>query len=327
MTHRRTFLAAATLSLLTTAHGVRAQPAGRVFRLGLLRPSSPAPTEFSATGIPNALRQLGLVSGQNLVLETRYAGGHIDRLPGLARELVQLHCDAIIAVGTSAVRAARAATSTIPIVMFGNFDPVAAGLVDSLARPGGNVTGVLIAPDGTLAAKKLELLGQAVPRATRMAFLAPDDAGFRPQLEETRKAAIALGIELAVVTVRGGDYDRAFAAIAAERAEALFVGATTFFMTDRKPIIELAQRHRLPAIWEWPEQVRDGGLMAYGTSLLGLYQRVAVYVDRIFKGARPGDLPVEQPTKFDLVINLNTAKALRLNIPQSLLLRADEVIQ
>ncbi|MBK9604897.1 MAG: ABC transporter substrate-binding protein [Betaproteobacteria bacterium] len=267
------------------------------------------------------------MSGQNLVLETRYAGGHIDRLPGLARELVQLHCDAIIAVGTSAVRAARAATSTIPIVMFGNFDPVAAGLVDSLARPGGNVTGVLIAPDGTLAAKKLELLRQAVPRATRMAFLAPDDAGFRPQLEETRKAAIALGIELAVVTVRGGDYDRAFAAIAAERAEALFVGATTFFMTDRKPIIDLALRHRLPAIWEWPEQVRDGGLMAYGTSLLGLYQRVAIYVERIFKGARPGDLPVEQPTKFDLVINLNTAKALRLNIPQSLLLRADEVIQ
>ena len=327
MTHRRTFLAAATLSLLTTAHGARAQPAGRVFRLGLLRPSAPAPMESSATGIPNALRQLGLVSGQNLVLETRYAGGHIDRLPGLARELVQLHCDAIIAVGTSAVRAARAATSTIPIVMFGNFDPVAAGLVDSLARPGGNVTGVLIAPDGTLAAKKLELLRQAVPRATRMAFLAPDDAGFRPQLEETRKAAIALGIELAVVTVRGGDYDRAFAAIAAERAEALFVGATTFFMTDRKPIIDLALRHRLPAIWEWPEQVRDGGLMAYGTSLLGLYQRVAIYVDRIFKGARPGDLPVEQPTKFDLVINLNTAKALRLNIPQSLLLRADEVIQ
>jgi len=327
MTHRRTFLAGAALSLLTCAQGVRAQPAGRVFRLGLLRPTLQSPTEFMATGIPNALRQLGLVSGQNVVIELRHAGGQIDRLPGLARELVQLRCDAIIAVGASAVRAAREATSTIPIVMFGNFDPVAAGLVDSLARPGGNVTGVLIAPDGTLAAKKLELLRQAVPRALRMAFLAPDDAGIRPQLEETRKAAIALGIELAVVTVRGGDYGRAFAAIAADRAEALFVGATTFFMTDRKPIIELALQHRLPAIWEWPEQVRDGGLMAYGTSLLGLYQRVAVYVDRIFKGTRPGDLPVEQPTKFDLVINLTTAKALRLTIPQSLLLRADEVIQ
>jgi putative ABC transport system substrate-binding protein len=304
------------------------QTGQRVAVVGLLRPTAPSATEFMATGIPNALRQLGLVQGRNLVIEMRSADGQTERLPGLARELVQLRCDVIIAVGASAVRAARQATSTIPIVMFGNFDPVAAGFVTSLARPGGNVTGVLIAPEGTLAAKKLELLQLAVPRARRVALLVPDDPGIQLQVKETTKAAAALGIELVVVKAQGRDYARAFSTMADARAEALFVGATTFFMTDRKPIIDLASQHKLPAIWEWPEQVRDGGLMSYGSSLLGLYERVAVYVHRIvIKATPPADLPVEQPTKFELVINLKAAKALGLTIPQSLLLRADEVIQ
>ena len=245
----------------------------------------------------------------------------------LARELVQAKVDVIIAVGASAVRAARDATATIRIVRYGNFDPIALGLVNSLAQPGGNVTGVLIAPDGTLAGKKLELLKSAMPRATRMAFLAPDDPANRLQVQETRSAAVALGIELLVTEVRGGDYERAFAAIAAQRPGALFVGAHTVFMRDRARIIDLAAKHRLPAMYEWGDQVVDGGLMAYSTSLHGLRQRLASYVDRILKGARPADMPVEQPTKFELVINLKTAKALGLTIPQSLLLRADEVIQ
>jgi putative ABC transport system substrate-binding protein len=199
--------------------------------------------------------------------------------------------------------------------------------VTSLARPGGNVSGVLIAADGTLAAKKLELLKEAVPRATRIVFLSPEDPAMQVQIAETRQAAAALGLELSVVTVKGTDYAGAFAAIAAERAHAVFVGAQTTFMTDRKAIIDLARRHKLSTMWEWPEQVRDGGLMAYGTSLTGVYERVARYIDRIFKGARIGELPIEQPTTFGLVLNQGTARAIGLPVPRALVLRADEVIE
>jgi putative tryptophan/tyrosine transport system substrate-binding protein len=277
--------------------------------------------------IPPALRELGYVEGQNLVIERRYAEGKLERLPGLTRELVQLRVDVIVAVSASAIRAARDATATIPIVMYGNLDPVAAGFVASLARPGGNLTGVLIAPGGTLAAKKLELLKAAVPGAARIALLAPVDPNFGRQVQEVQTAALSLGVKLVVVEVREGGYDRAFATIAAERPGALFVGAHSSFMRHRKRIIELAAKQRLPAIYEWPEQVEDGGLMAYGTSLSGLSRRIAAYVDRIFKGAKPGDLPVEQPTTFELVINLKTAKALGLTIPPSLLLGAGRVIE
>ena len=215
----------------------------------------------------------------------------------------------------------------VPIVMYGNFDPLALGLVSSLARPGGNVTGVLIAPDGTLAGKRLELLKAAVPAARRIALLVPDDESIRLQVQETRAAARQLGIELPVVEVRGADYASAFASIARERVAALVVGSHQYFVRDRAQIIALAAQYKLPAMYEWREQVSDGGLMTYSTSLSGLYQRVASYVDRILKGSRPGDLPVEQPTRFELVINLKTAKALGLTIPQSLLLRAEEVIE
>jgi putative ABC transport system substrate-binding protein len=221
----------------------------------------------------------------------------------------------------------RRTAAALPIVFFGNFDPLATGLVASLARPGNNLSGVLIAVDGTLAAKKLELLKEAAPRATRIVFLSPDDPAMQVQIAETRQAAAGLGLELSVVTVRGADYPGAFAAITAERAQAVFVGAQTTFMTDRKLIIDLARRNKLPTIWEWPEQVRDGGLMAYGTSLTALYERVAGYIDRIFKGARVGDLPIEQPTTFGLVLNWATAKAIGLSLPRPLLLRADEVVE
>jgi putative tryptophan/tyrosine transport system substrate-binding protein len=327
MTQRRIFLSVATLSLLCQARRLGAQPVGRVYRLGLLRPTAPIASEFMATGIPNALRQLGWVEGHNLQIEMRHAEGRMERLSALARELAALRCDAVVAVGIGAVRAMREASGTMPIVMFGNFDPVAVGLVSSLARPGGNVTGVLIAAEGTLAGKKLEYLREAAPQVRRTALLVPDDPNLGLQVAETKKAAAALGTDLRVVQLRGNDYDAAFAMMLAERCGALFVAATTFFVRDRHQIIALALRHKLPSMWEWPEQVADGGLMAYGTSLAGLYQRVAVYVDRIFKGAAAGELPVEQPTTYELVINLKTARSLGLNLQQALLLRADKVIE
>jgi putative ABC transport system substrate-binding protein len=326
--NRRVFISAVAMSILTVPNGAEAQPAGRVYRLGLLHPTSPSPQDqVMAPTIVKALRELGYVEGQNLTMERRYAEGRVDRLTVLARELVQLRVDVLLAVGSAAIRAAKEATTTIPIVMYGGFDPGAAGFVASLARPGGNVTGVVMGPGSSLTGKRLELLREAVPRVTRVAFLVPDDPNFRPQMEEVQEAATALGIKLLPVEIRGGDYPHAFSMMAGERAAALLVGATPRFVTDRKQIIELAAKHRLPAMYEWPDQVEDGGLMSYGSSQAALLQRVAVLVDRIFKGARPGDLPVEQPTKFELVINRRTAKALGLVLPQSILNRADRTIE
>ena len=329
MIRRRHCIGIAASALLAPLRRAAAQSAERVYRVGVLRPAARPLVDSAMTRyLPTALGELAYVEGRNLILEQRFADGDAGRLPALARELVMAKVDLIIAVGSQAVRACKDATTTLPIVMFVNTDPVALGLVPSLARPGGNVTGALIAPDGTLAGKQLELLKSAVPRAARIAFLTPFAyPGIRAQMQETQTAAALLGIELVVVEVQGGDYAQAFAAIVAQRAHALFVGATLGFLNDRKQIIELAAKHRLPAIYEWREQVVDGGLMTYSTSLYGMNQRLASYVDRILKGAKPGDLPIERPTRFELVINLKTAKALGLTIPQSLLLRADEVIQ
>jgi putative tryptophan/tyrosine transport system substrate-binding protein len=327
MTCRRMFIRCAAAGLWPAASASRAQTAGRVYRLGWLRSIVPSASDIYSTGVPRALRQLGWIEGQNLNIEVRYAEGRMERMPVLARELVALRCDAIIAGGSGATRAAMAATRTIPIVMVGNFDPVALGFVTSLGRPGGNVTGVLAAAEGSLATKKLELLKEIVPRARCIAMLASDDPNLGTQVLETRKAASILGIELRVVQAQGSDYSTAFAKIEAERCGALLVGAAPFSLRDRRPIIELAAKHRLPAIWEWREQVEDGGLMAYGANLDELMQREAEYVDRIFKGTPPAELPVDRPGTVKLVINLTTARALGLVIPQSLLLRADEAIE
>jgi len=307
------------------------QTPGRVYRLGILHSTTLVTDDPVALGnwMSTPLRELGYVEGQNLIIERKYADGKFDRLPGLARELVELRVDVIFAVGAAPAKAAMDATTTIPIVWLGSLDPVAGGLVASLARPGGNVTGVLITPEGTLAVKKLEVLKEAVPGATRIVLLVPDDPGIgmQQQLQEVRKAASSLGVELTVVDVRGGDYDRAFITIAAARPQALLVGAHSFFVRDRKKVIELAAKYRLPAIYEWPLQVKDGGLMSYGASDVETYRQVATYIDRIFQGAKPGDLPIWQPSKLHLVINVKTAKALGLAIPPPLLLRADEMIQ
>jgi putative tryptophan/tyrosine transport system substrate-binding protein len=305
------------------------QPATeRIYRVGFLRPGATvAANEPQVVYFPRAFGELGYVEGRNLVIDVRYAHGDLQRLPELARSFVDERFDIVVAVGSPAARAMKAASATLPIVVYGNFDPLALGLVSSLARPGGNLTAVLMAPDGTLAGKRLQLLREVVPQATRIGLLVPEDPAVRVQLQETKQAASALRLELPVVVVRDGDYAAAFDDLARQRVAALVVASHQYFVTDRAAIIQLAARHKLPAMYEWREQVADGGLMTYSTSLYGIHQRVAAYVDRILKGANPGEIPVERPTKFEFVINLKTAKALGLALPQALLLRADEVIQ
>lgn len=323
--------------LVTVAAGLAgdaafAQPvAGRLARVGVLRPAA-RPTSAAdpqLAGLRHALREIGYAEGRNLVVEERFANGELQRLPALVRELVDSGAEVIVAVGSPAARAASDVARNTPVVFFGNFDPIALGLVSDLARPGGHVTGILIAPDGTLAGKRVELLKAAVPHATRIGLLLPElpDTAVREQTQETRKAASTLGVRLVDAAVKGADYAAAFATMVGEGVAALVVASHNYFMRDRRTIIDLAAKHRLPAIYEWREQVVDGGLMAYSTSLTGQYRRIASYVDRILNGANPGDLPVDRPYRFELVINLKTAKALGLAIPQSLLLRADEVIE
>jgi putative ABC transport system substrate-binding protein len=326
MTSRRCFLAVAASSLLLSRVALAQQP--RVYRVGVLRPTAPGGDETMTGGMQRALRDVGYVEGQNLAIDIRFADNKLDRLPTLAQELVASRADVIIAVGAAAVRAAKTASATVPIVFFGNFDPVKGGFAASLAQPGGNMTGILIAPDGTLAAKKVELLAQLVPGAKRMALLLPDDPNVaREQVPEVRKTAAGLGIDLFPVEVREGNYRAAFDKIGEVRAQLLFVASTTFFVRDRRQIIELANRYKLPAMYEWPDQVDDGGLIALGPSRAAIYARIAADVDRILKGAKAGDIPIEQPSKVELVINPKTAKAIGLTIPQALLLRADRQVE
>jgi len=308
--------------LLATLPGaVRAQGTSRVWRVGVLGP-------VVNTMLRNALRDIGYVEGQNLVFEDRIFDD-VDRLPLLARELAKARLDVVITIGLAATRAVLADGTDVPVVFFANFDPVAIGLVDNLPRPGGRLTGILIAPDGTLAGKRVELLKAAVPHAKRIALLLPEDpsVALKIQAQDTRQAATAQGLSLLDVVVHKGHYEAAFAVIAAARGDGLVVAAHTFFMRDRSTIIELATRHKLPAIYEWREQVAEGGLMAYSTSLAGQYARIANYIDRILKGAKAGDLPIERPARFGLVVNLKAARAIGLTLPQALLLRADEVIE
>jgi putative tryptophan/tyrosine transport system substrate-binding protein len=317
-----------TVALLAAPLAAEAQRAGRVYRVGFLIPGAPSVPSDRATLsllIPAALRELGYVEGQSLLVERRYAGGKRDRLSELARDLVQLRVDVIVTVGNEAIQAAKDATKTIPIVMIGG-SVVARGLVASLAQPGGNVTGVAIT-ETTLAAKRLEILKEAVPRATRIAILTTVEEYQQTQLREAQEAAATLGVALVVVEARGLDYGSAFARMVSERAQALLVFASPLLHRDRSRIMELAAKHRLPAIYQWREHAEEGGLMAYGSNLAELSRRMAAYVDRILKGARPAELPVEQPTVYELVINLRTAKALGLTIPPSVLARADEIIE
>jgi putative ABC transport system substrate-binding protein len=275
-----------------------------------------------------ALRELGYVEGQNIVIEARWAEGGYDRLPALLADLVRLKVDVIVTLGGAATKAAQQATRTIPIVMTAVNDPLGSGLVSSLARPGGNVTGTsLMAPD--VVGKQLEALKEMVPKVSRVALLRnPDNPASELQLREAEAAARALGIRLQTFEARvPQEIERAFAAMTRERAGALVVLTDAIFTNQRQQIAELAAEKRLPAVYGHIEHAGAGGLIAYSANLFDLERRAAIFVDKILKGAKPADLPVEQPTKLELVINLTAAKAIGLTIPPSLLQRADQVIQ
>ena len=280
MTTRRAFIGTLTGGLLATPLAAGGQQAGKVFKVGELHPGNGSEERLAA------LREVGYVEGKNLVVERRHAEGHLDRLPALATELVGLKPDIILATGETSIRAAKNATKVIPIVMAFADDPVGKGLVASLARPGGNITGVSLVAAGTMAAKRVEVLKEVVPRARRIALLSWQGME-AAQVKEAEQAARVLKIETVPVEVRNGDYEGAFSTLAAERADALFVVSNPILNRDRKRIIGLAARHRLPAIYEWRESAEDGGLLAYGAKIGDLHRRVAAYVDKILKALSP----------------------------------------
>jgi putative tryptophan/tyrosine transport system substrate-binding protein len=305
-----------------------AQQPAKAPRIGVLHVGSPATASHLAEAFKQGLREHGYVEGQNIIVERRYGEARPERISELAAELVRLKVDVIVAGTDQGVAAVRKQTQTIPIVMTNSTDPVGTGFVASLARPGGNVTGSsLMSPD--LGAKKLELLKEAVPGLSRVAIMwNPDVRGAVLEYRETEGGARSLRLLLQSVEVSSADdFDRAFSAVTTGRAEALTVATSPIVFTSRGRIASLAQKNRLPSMYGLREFADAGGLMAYGPSSTEGWRRAAAYVDKILKGAKPGDLPVEQPTKFELVINLKTAKALGLTIPQSLLRRADHVIQ
>ena len=323
-----------TLSIIAAPLVTDAQPATKVYRIGRLSAGRPLPESNTyEEAFRQGLHELGYVEGQNLVLEYRYAEGSAEQLPDLAAELVRLPVDVLVVGGTAAIRAAQHATRTIPIVMSGSYDPVQEGFVASLARPEGNITGLSFL-QAELPGKRLELLKEAVPQSTRIAVLwnpvGPGYASRQSLLQNLTAAARALGLQLHVVEVRHADeLETTFAALPQARADALLVMEDALVFSTRlgRRLTDLAATGRLPAMYSWREHVDAGGLMAYGPSLQETYRRAATYVDKILKGAKPADLPVEQPTKFELIINLKTAKALGITIPPPLLLLADEVIQ
>ena len=317
--------------LLAVGVIAEAQQPKKVPRIGYLSNLDPATESVRAEAIRLALRELGYIEGQNIAIEYRYAEGKLDRVPELAAELVRLKVDIIVvAGGTGAIRAAKNATKTIPIVMVGaGLDPVEAGLIESLARPGGNVTGLTnLGPE--LGGKRLELLKEAVPKVARVAVLY-DPAGPASVLEVKEilpVAARALRLTLQPWEVRAADgFEKVFAALNKQRPDGLYVTGGHLMNANEKRIVGFALKSRLPSVYVSREAVDAGGLMSYGADLADSYRRVAYYVDRILKGAKPADLPVEQPTKFELVINLKTAKQIGLTIPPEVLARANRVIK
>jgi putative ABC transport system substrate-binding protein len=308
---------------------VLAQQAGNVRRIGYLSTPTRDSVARGVDAFVRKLRDLGWVEGQNLVTEYRFADGDVDRLPALAADLLQRNVELIVAPAGSAALAAKKATSTIPIVMIFVIDPVDLGLVASLNRPGGNVTGTTFTPSQKLYGKQVELLKEALPHVTRIAYLRnPVDPVPAPALQEVEAAARALHVRLLYVDARNAEeLEGAFARMARERAEALLTGGSSTFIAHRVRLADLALKYRLPMMAIVRELVEAGALMAYGVNMPDFVGRSATYVDKILRGAQPADLPIEQPTKFELVINLKTAKAIGVTLPQSMLLRADELIQ
>jgi putative tryptophan/tyrosine transport system substrate-binding protein len=306
-----------------------AQQVGKVYRIGYLSSPTRESVAHALEAFLRALRELGWVEGRNLVIEYRWAEGKVERLPDLAADLVRLNVDLIVAPAGTAALAAKSATSTIPVVMLFPNDPVGLGLVASLRRPGGNVTGTTGTPGPEIVGKQLQILKETIPRASRVAILSNSaESAFAIEISAVESAARSLGIRIQNVETRGPEeFESAFAAMARERADALLVGRESTFLVHRARVAELAMKGRLPTMCSFRESVEAGALMAYAVNMADFIGRSATYVDKILKGAKPADLPVEQPTKFELVINPNTAKALGLTIPPSVLARADAVIQ
>jgi putative ABC transport system substrate-binding protein len=325
---RRAFLAGAT-ALLAAPLGAGAQQARRLPRIGVLFASTPAATSHLLDGLRQGLREHGYVEGQDIVLERRYGQVGVERMSDVAAELVRIKVEVIVAATDPATAAVKQQTETIPIVMANSTDPVGTGFVASLARPGGNITG-LSALSPELSGKRLGLLRDVVHGLTRVAIIwNPDVRGAVFDYKETEAAARLLRLQLQSVEVsRADDVDRALSAVTSQRAEALIVQTPNpVLFANRSQIVSFAQRNRLPSMYGQKEFADAGGLITYGPNTADLWRRAATYVDKILKGAKPGELPVAQPTKFELVINLKTAKALGLTIPPSLLLRADQVIE
>ena len=325
--NRRAFLSTLVTALCATPGAVTAQRSASVHRIGYLSGSAASP--YTVEAFRQGLRDLGYVEGQDIAIEFRYADGAAERLAGLAAELVRLNVEVIIASPAPSVSAARRATATIPIVMIGAFDPVSQGIVASLARPGGNVTGLTYSVGKEIYGKQLALLKETVSEARRIGVLSnPANPAAESALTELQLASRSLGVELMPSGVRNpNEIASAFAALAKEHIDALIVVSDPMLTSNAKRVADLAVKSRLPAATTNRLAVEGGYLMSYGPSFSDLWRRAAGYVDKILKGAKPGDLPVEQPTKYEFVLNLKTAQALGVSIPAPLLLRADEVIQ
>ena len=322
---RRRFLLTSLAGALTAPLAAGAQQAGKVYRVGFIGNGSPRSNDSLRGAFLEGLRELAWVEGKNLSMVDRWAEGDLARHPRLAAELAALDVEVIVLAGTAAARAAMGATRTIPIVVTVVGDPVTAGLVRSLAKPGGNLTG-LAWQASDLVTKQLQLLREMVPSAARLAALS--HAANPTTRVAVEAAARSLGAKLDVLDVGGpADIAGAFEAAQRSRAGALLVLPSPMFFATRRQLAELATRHRLPAVYEVKEYVDEGGLVSYGPSFSEMYRRAATYVDKILKGATPGDLPMEQPARFEMALNLKTAKALGLTIPPSLLARADQVIE
>ncbi|MGH8611082.1 MAG: ABC transporter substrate-binding protein [Gammaproteobacteria bacterium] len=315
-----------TVALLGSFHVAAAERADRVVRVGMVFPGSPTPRYGPVFW--ERLRELGWVEGQNLIIERRWAEGRLDRLPALMAEMVERKMDVIVTQGTPHAIAAKNATSTIPIVNAGMGDPVGTGIAASLARPGGNLTGLSWGWTEGFAGKWLELLQETVPRLSTVAVIAnPDHVMIRDQAKRLEAIAPTRGLKVRIIEVRGPEaFDLAFEQ-ARRKAQAVLVLADPNLFAHQRRIVALAARHRLPDMHVMREFVDAGGLMAYGPDLAVMYRRAADYVDKILRGAKPADLPIEEPTKFIFIVNLKTAKALGLKLPESILLRADEVIK
>jgi putative tryptophan/tyrosine transport system substrate-binding protein len=327
---RREFIGALGGAAATWPLAARAlQPAARVYRVGYLTIASREQQLHLIKAFEEGLRNLGYRVGENVVIEYRFANGEMERLPALAADLVRLGVNVIVTGANPNTAAAMKATTTIPIVMTNSIDPVGTGLVASLARPGGNVTGFAQDTGGEIYGKRLELLKETVPNLSRVGILwNPDFASNQTRVESMREAAQGMGLMVVPVEARGQDaIEQAFTTMMKERTQAFVISGDAVLFNYRGQIAEMAMRNRLPAASSFKEFAEAGLLLAYGAEAQDLFRRSAIFVDKIFKGAKPADLPVEQPTKFELVINLKTAKALGLDVPPTLLARADEVIE